>query len=305
LSDYNFNVGFSVDGRPDTPDARKPAVQVRIASPGYFETMGIRLAAGRTFSSRDGATAPQTVVINRAMARAHFAGEQPIGKRVWLGWEEDGVRRGGEIVGIVDDVRQFGLDRPSEPEMYLPYDQTPVRQMTVVARTATAPEAVFAAARSAVNAIDPNLPLFELTTLERRFLDSAARPRLYMSLLASFAVVAVLLAAIGLYGVMSYAVRQQTHELGVRLALGASRGGVLRLVVGSSLKVTAVGAALGIAAALAASRLLQSLLFGVSPNDPWTYGGVVVAIAVVGAAASWIPARRATSIDPASALRSE
>jgi predicted permease len=267
--------------------------------------MGIRLAAGRTFSARDDATAPQTVVINRAMARAHFSGEQPIGKRVWLGWAENGVRRGGEIVGIVDDVRQFGLEKPSEPEMYLPYDQTPVRQMTVVARTATAPDAVFAAARSAVRSIDPALPLFELSTLERRFQNSAARPRLYMSLLASFAVVAVLLAAIGLYGVVSYAVRQQTHELGVRLALGASRGDVVQLVVGSSLKVTAVGAALGIAGALAVSGLLQSLLFGVTANDPWTYGGVVLVIAAVGAAASWIPARRATAIDPAAALRAE
>jgi hypothetical protein len=176
---------------------RKPAVQVRIASPGYFETMGIRLVGGRTFADRDGAKAPQVVVINRAMARVHFSGEQPIGKRVWLGWEEDGVRRGGEIVGVVDDVRQFGLERVPEPEMYLPYDQTPVRQMTVVARTTAAPEAVFSAARAAVRAIDPDLPLFELSTLERRVQASAARPRLYMSLLISFAVVAVVLAAIG------------------------------------------------------------------------------------------------------------
>ena len=305
LGEYNFNVGFSVDGRAATPGTRKPAVQVRIASPGYFETMGIRLVGGRTFTTRDDAAAPQVVLINRAMARVHFAGEQPIGKRVWLGWEEDGVRRGGEIVGVVGDVRQFGLERAAEPEMYLPYDQTPVRQMTVVARTTASPEAVFAAARRAVRELDPNLPLFELSTLERRFQESAARPRLYMSLLMSFAGVAVLLAAIGLYGVVSYAVRQQSHELGVRIALGASRLDVVRLVIGSSLKVTVVGAALGVAGALAASRSLRALLYGISATDPWTYAGVVVLILSVGVLASWLPARRATAIDPASALRSD
>jgi predicted permease len=305
LSEYNFNVGFTVDGRPVTPGARKPAVQVRVASPGYFAAMGIHLVEGRTFSGHDDARAPQVVVINRAMARAHFPGEDPVGKRVWLGWTEDGVRRGGEVVGIVDDVRQFGLDRPSEPEMYLPYEQAPVRQMTVVARTSASPDVVFAAARAAVREIDPDLPLFELSTLQRRFEESAARPRLYMALLAAFASVAVLLAAIGLYGVVSYAVRQQTHEIGIRLALGATRSNVAGVVVASSLKVTLLGAALGIAGALGVSRLLGALLFGVSPTDPQTYGAVVALIVVVGVVASWTPARRATSIDPASALRSE
>jgi len=305
LSNYDFNVGFTVDGRPVTPGTRKPAVQVRIASPGYFETMGIRLASGRTFARTDDATAPQVVVINRAMARVHFAGEQAIGKRIWLGWEEDGVRRGGEIVGVVDDVRQFGLARAPEPEMYLPYDQTPVRQMTVVARTTASPEAVFAAARAAVHDIDAALPLFELTTLERHFQDSAARPRLYMTLLMSFAGVAVLLAAIGLYGVVSYSVRQQSHELGVRIALGASRADVVRLVLGSSLRVTVSGAALGIVGAIAVSGTLKALLYGVSATDPWTYAAVVALMVSVGALASWLPARQATSIDPASALRSE
>ncbi len=305
LSEYNFNVGFSVDGRPVETGARRPAVQVRIASPGYFEAMGIRLARGRTFSGRDDAKAPQVVVINRAMARQHFSGEDPLGKRVWLGWEEDGVRRGGTIVGVVDDVRQFGLDRPPEPEMYLPYDQTPVGPMTVVARTSASPDVVFSAARAAVRELDPDLPLFELSTLERRFEESAARPRLYMTLLAAFAGVAVLLAAIGLYGVVSYAVRQQTREIGIRLALGATRPNVARAVVGSSLRVTMVGAALGLAGALAVSRLLQALLFGVSATDPSAYAAVVLLILLVGVVASWIPARRATAIDPASALRGE
>ena len=305
LSEYNFNVGFSIDGRPAETGARRPAVQVRIASPGYFEAMGIRLARGRTFSARDDAKAPQVVVINRAMARKYFAGVEPLGKRVWLGWEEDGVRRGGAIIGIVDDVRQFGLDRPPEPEMYLPYDQTPVGPMTVVARTSSSPDVVFAAARAAVRELDPDLPLFELGTLQRRFEESAARPRLYTALLAAFAGVAVLLAAIGLYGVVSYAVRQQTHEIGIRLALGATRSDVARVVVGSALEVTMLGAALGVLAALGASRLLGALLFGVSPTDPWTYAAVVAVMLVVGVVASWTPARRATSIDPVSALRSE
>jgi predicted permease len=305
LSEYNFNVGFSVDGRPAETGSRRPAVQVRVASPGYFEAMGIRLVRGRTFATRDDATAAQVVVINRAMARTHFSGEDPLGKRVWLGWEENGVRRGGEIVGVVDDVRQFGLDRPSEPEMYLPYDQTPVGPMTVVARTSASPDVVFAAARAAVRELDPDLPLFEPSTLQRRFEESAARPRLYMTLLAAFAGVAVLLAAIGLYGVVSYAVRQQTREIGIRLALGATRSNVARTVVGNSLTVTVVGAALGVAGALAVSRVLQAMLFGVSPTDPRTYATVVGLIVLVGGVASWIPARRATAIDPASALRSE
>jgi predicted permease len=305
LSEYNFHVGFTVDGRPVTPGARKPAAQVRIASPGYFEAMGIRLVGGRPFSTRDDAKAPLVVVINRAMARTHFPGQDPLGKRLWLGGEEDGVKHGGEIVGVVDDVRQFGLERPSEPELYVPYEQAPVRQMTVVARTSASPDVVFAAARAAVRELDPDLPLFELSTLQRRFEASAARPRLYMSLLAAFASVAVVLAAIGLYGVVSHAVRQQTHEIGIRLALGAPRSNVARVVVGSSLKVTLLGAALGLVGALGVSRLLGALLFGVSPTDPQTYGAVVVVILLVGVLASWTPARRATSIDPASALRSE
>ena len=305
LSEYNFHVGFTVDGRSVTPGASKPAVQVRVASPGYFAAMGIHLVGGRTFSAHDDGKAPQVVVINRAMAGAHFPGEDPLGKRVWLGWEEDGVRRGGEVVGIVDDVRQFGLDRPSEPELYLPYEQAPVRQMTVVARTSASPDVVFAAARAAVREIDPDLPLFELSTLQRRFEESAARPRLYTALLAAFASVAVLLAAVGLYGVVSYAVRQQTHEIGIRLALGATRSNVAGVVVANSLKVTLLGAALGVAGALGVSRLLGALLFAVSPTDPQTYGAVVALIVVVGLVASWTPARRATSIDPASALRSE
>jgi putative ABC transport system permease protein len=305
LSEYNFNVGFTVDGRADPGAGSKPAVQVRIASPGYFEAMGIRLVGGRTFSNRDDATAPQVVVINRAMARVHFPGEQPIGKRLWLSWSEDGVRRGGQVVGVIDDIHQFGLERAPEPELYLPYDQTPVRQMTVVARTATSPDVVFAAARAAVRELDADLPLFELTTLDRRIQSSAARPRLYMALLMAFAIVAVVLAAIGLYGVVSYAVRQQSHELGVRIALGASRRDVVGLVIGSSLRVTIIGAASGIAVALGASRLLQALLFGISATDPWTYAAVVALILAVGALASWIPALRATAIDPCTALRSE
>ena len=305
LSTYNFNVGFTVDGRPQAPAGQRPAVQVRVATPGYFETIGIRRVAGRTFTERDDARAPQVVVINRAMARRHFSGEEPIGKRVWLGWEEEGVARGGEIVGVVDDVHQFGLDRSPEPEMYLAYAQTPVRQLTVVARTTADPDAVLAAARGAVAAIDRELPVFELSTLERRFQESAARPRLYMSLLTTFALVALVLAAVGLYGVMAYAVRQQTHELGVRIALGASRREVVQLVVGSALRVTIVGAALGITAALALSRLMRSLLFGVSASDPWTYGAAAALIIGVGIAASWIPARRATGIDPGSVLRAD
>ena len=305
LSEYNFNVGFSVDRWREETGARRPVAQVRIASPGYFEAMGIRLVRGRTFAAHDDANAPQVVVINQAMARTHFSGENPLGRRVWLGWEEGGVRRGGEIVGIVDDVRQFGLDRPPLPEMYLPYDQTPVGPMTVVARTSASPEVVFAAAREAVRELDPDLPLFEVGTLQQRFEQSAGRPRLYMTLLATFAGVAVLLAAIGLYGVVSYSVRQQTREIGIRLALGATRSNVAGTVVGHSLRVTVVGAALGIAGALAVSRLLQALLFAVSPTDAGTYVAVVALISLVGVVASWIPARRATAIDPAMALRND
>jgi predicted permease len=305
LSEYNFNVGFSVDRWQEETGTRRPAVQVRIASPGYFEAMRIGLVRGRTFTAHDDATAPQVVVINQAMARAHFSGETPLGRRVWLGWEDEGVRRGGEIIGVVDDVRQFGLDRPSAPEMYLPYDQTPVGPMTVVARTTASPDVVFAAARAAVRELDPDLPLFELGTLQERFDKSAARPRLYMTLLATFAGVAVLLAAIGLYGVVSYSVRQQTREIGIRLALGATRADVAGAVVGQSLTVTVVGAALGLAGALAVSRLLQALLFGVSPTDVWTYVAVVGLIALVGVIASWVPARRATLVDPAMALRGD
>jgi predicted permease len=305
IDQYDFSVGFTIAGRPLPPGERRPVAQVRIASAGYFETMGIRLARGRTFSPRDDAQAPQVVVVNRAMAERYFPGEDPLGERVWLGWSEDGVTRGGEIVGIIENVRQFALDRPAEPELYVAFDQAPVRQMSVVVRSSAEPAALFAAARAAVRDLDPELPLFAFTTLEEKVSRSAARPRLYMSLVAAFALVALALAAIGLYGVVSYGVRQRTQELGVRMALGASPASVVRLVVGGSLRLTLIGALTGIVAAFGATDAMRSLLFGVSPADPWTYAGVFVVLAGVGALASWLPAWRATRIDPVTALRAE
>jgi predicted permease len=308
LSDAGFSLSFTVDGRPAPDPGAEPSAQVRVATPAYFATMGIPLVRGRAFTERDRDGSPQVVVINREAARRFFPGEDPLGRRVQLGWTRDSVRMGGEIVGVVGDVRQFGLDAAPVPEIYAPYDQFPLDELSAVVRS-TADEqdqaAVLAAVWGAVGELDRDLPVYALRTLEELVSESVARPRFYMLLLGAFAAVALLLSAVGIYGVMSYAVRQRTREIGIRVALGATGGRVLRMVLGQGLTLALAGAILGLLAALWVTRLMASLLYGVSPTDPPALAAGAVVLVAVAALACYLPARRAARADPLTAIRAD
>ena len=306
LTDTRFSLSFTVEGRPPVRPEDEPSSQIRFASKDYFSTMGIPLVRGRTFSEADRYGTQPVLVINEEAARRFFEDEDPIGKRLFTGWTLDGVKMGGEIVGIVGNVRQFGLDADIAPEMYANFAQWGADEFSIVLRTSGQdPASLAAAARAEVRAIDRNLPIFDFETLGDIVSESVAQPRFYMLLLGIFAGVALALAAVGIYGVISYAVSQRTRELGIRLALGATGAAVQRMVVGHGIGLAVMGVALGVAGALALTRLMQSLLFGVSATDPVTFIGVAALLAAVAIVASWVPARRASRVDPLSALRAE
>ena len=304
MSGIGYSFSFEVRGRP-VPPGEEPSTQTRIASSDYFAAMGISLVRGRTFTDDDRAGAPPVLVINETAARRFFPGEDPLGQHVKLGWSRDSVNLGGEIVGVVGDVRDFGLDAEVRPQMYAAYEQWPVSWISVVVRTTGEPTALVAAARRIVAELDPALPIARMTTLEQSVAESVARPRFYMLLLGSFAVTALLLAAVGVYGVISYAVGRRTREIGVRLALGATAPQVLRGVVGRGLMLGLAGLALGALGAVAVTRLMRGLLFGVGTTDPLAFAAAAVALMAVATAAAWVPARRAARVSPVAAMRAE
>jgi putative ABC transport system permease protein len=306
VSGNHFYISFTVDGRPEVPPAQQPTLEVRIATPSYFRTMGIPLQRGRGFEKTDDAEAPQVVLLSEAAVRRFFPGEDPLGKRIRLGLGRGrGRRAGGEVVGIVGDVKEADLATATPPEIYLPYAQYPVQGMVVVLRTDVPPRTLAVPAERVVHSLDPELPLAHVATLEEVVAHSVSEPRFYTVLLASFAGTALLLAALGLFGVVSYAVGQRTRELAVRLALGARRDELVRLVLRDALALAAIGVVIGLAGAVALSRVIAAMLFSLSPTDPVTLGAV--ALLLLGAAflAGYLPARRATTIDPIVALRSE
>jgi putative ABC transport system permease protein len=305
LNSSNFTLSFSVEGRPPAPPGQEDVARVGVVTPDFFRTLGVPVQRGRVFNEQDRAGAPQVVVINAAAARRFFPGEDPLGKRIKLGWSQNGNRRGGEVVGIVGDFRQGGLDKAAEPQMFLPYGQAPLSSLWVVVRTAADPAAVSAAARSEVRQLDATLPLFGLQTLTDLVAGSASQPKFYLLLLGGFAAMALLLAAIGIYGVIAYAVRQRTQEIGIRMALGASRDRVQGMVVRQGLTLAGLGALAGLLAALFATRWMKSLLYEVSATDPAIYLAVPVLLVAVAALASWVPARRAARTEPQLALRGE
>jgi putative ABC transport system permease protein len=306
MSDDRMVINFAVRGREPLPPGEQPTLDVRLATPDYLRAMGIPLLRGRAFSDRDRADAPQVALINEAAAQRHFPGEDPIGQFIRLGWgRAEGEFAGGEVVGIVGDVRQLGLADDFLPEIYLPHAQAPEAQMSVVVRTAGDPLTLAGAIRAEVRSLDPNLPVGTMTTLDHVVSRSVAQPRFYLLLLGIFAAVSLTLTAVGIFGVMSYAVVQRTREIGIRMALGAAPGAVLRMVIGGALALAVGGMALGLGGALVLTRVLESLVFGVSTTDPLTYAGVAGALTAVVLLASYIPARRATRVDPAVALRGE
>ena len=296
--------GYFIQSRPPYTAATRLAANFRIISPDYFRTMGIRLVQGRLLTEQDNAnTVPGVLVINQALARRDFPDQDPIGQR--LGYGSPSGRVWLEIVGVVSDVKNDDLKSETGPEVYRSYLQIPTSGMSVAIRSTIAPEVLGRAIKEEVERIDRAQPVANIQTMDRIMYEETAEPRFNLVLLACFAGVALILATSGIYGVMSYAVTQRTHEIGVRLALGAGPGRVLRLVVGKGLALALTGILIGLAGSVALTRLMSGLLFGVSPQDPLTFGIVALVFLAVSAAASYIPAGRAARVDPTVALRYE
>jgi putative ABC transport system permease protein len=308
LSGSAFVISFQVAGRPPLPPSQQPSMEIRVATPGYFDTIGIPLKRGRFFNDDDRKGSPRVVLITESAARQYFANEDPLGKTITLGWGrgKDTPRAGGEVVGIVGDVKEAGLDEAEPPQLYLPYRQWPVQGMSVILQTAVPPASVADSARRAVYATDPNMPVANVRTLEDIVARSISQPRFYTLLLGLFAAVALILAAIGIFGVLSYAVAQRTREIGIRMALGAQGGAVRGLVVRQAMVLACVGVGVGTLLALwLAQPLVSKMLFNTSPHDASTYVAVAGVLTLVALVASYIPARRATRVDPIVALRAE
>jgi putative ABC transport system permease protein len=266
--------------------------------------MKMAVTRGRGFTERDNAEAPDAVIINEELARRFFPNEDPVGKRLQIALERTRWR---EIVGVVANAKLSGLEASTDPAIYIPFQQNSwpnaLRASFLVVRTNGDPNNYRSAIRSALRSVDPALPITQLRTMEEIIADSLSQRRFNTALLLVFAAAAAFLAAVGIYGMMSYLVTQRAHELGVRMALGAQRGDILKLVAGGGAKLTAAGIAAGVTMALAMTRLMSSLLFGVSATDPWTFVLVALLFAAVALLGSYLPARRAAGTDPLVALR--
>ncbi|MCU1241006.1 MAG: hypothetical protein JWO71_1732 [Candidatus Acidoferrum typicum] len=301
-------IHFNIYGRPPKSAHEFIAAGYRTVTPHYFETLGVPMLQGRLFTPADTDKSPAVVVINATMARTFFAGENPIGKRMQLGAIPDKEVPWMEVVGVVGDLLQ-GLDLGPAAEMYLPYRQAdallPVFQMSVVLRTAADPLAQASALRSALAEIDPNQPLVKVRSMEENMSASVAQPRFRTWLIGIFAALALLLAAVGVYGVMSYTVTQRTNEIGIRVTLGAQATDVFRSIVGEGARIALFGVAAGLIAALVLTRLLRTFLYGISIFDPTTFLVVALLLTLISVAACYFPARRATRVDPIVALRYE
>ncbi|HEX8336406.1 MAG TPA: FtsX-like permease family protein, partial [Pyrinomonadaceae bacterium] len=297
--------GIQFEGRSPVRRDQWPSVNYRSVSPDYFRAAGIAVVKGRAIDARDRDDAPLVFAINQALARRDFPNEDPIGKRISNGIGPDGQPVWREIVGVVADVRSEEPGREAAPEVYASYLQDPFAGMSYVVRSSVEPEGLVAGVREAVRAVDRAQPVAEVRTMEQLVGESFAQPRFNSLILGLFACMALLLAAAGIYGVMSYAVTQRTHEIGIRIALGAQHGDVLRLVVGRGMALALAGVGVGLLAALALTRLMSSLLYGVTATDPPTFAGVAVLLGAVALLASYLPARRATKMDPMVALRHE
>ncbi|MGB2624769.1 MAG: ABC transporter permease [Candidatus Acidiferrum sp.] len=299
---------IQMEGQPpsDFTSENVPTAQINSVTPGYFAALRVPLLEGRFLDDRDGANAPNSVVVNQAFVRKFFEKEDPIGKRFIA---NAGPRTGGPktwtIVGVIGDTKQRGLASEIMPEATASALQWPLFMMNVVLRTSVEPLSVVPALREQVRDLDKNLPVFGVQTMEEMLSAEVASQRFNAGALAGFAGLAVLLAAVGIYGVMAYAVSQRTREMGVRMALGADAGNVLRMILGQGLRLAIIGVGLGLAASFALTRLMSGLLFGVKPSDPETFVVVTCALLTVAVVACWIPAQRATRVDPVIALRYE
>jgi putative ABC transport system permease protein len=302
FSSNNNSSNFHVVGQPPFRKGEEPYVEVRVATPGYFDAVGTALRRGRLFTAKDDQNAGRVILVNEIFAKRFLPGQEPIGQRLQLG---DYERNTAEIIGVVADVKNDDLEELPDATSYLPYAQNPNRTMSLIVRGSREPTSLVAAVRSEVSALDTTLPVSNVKTLSQMIYERISPKRLMTYILAVFALCALLLAAVGIYGVISYAVTQRTHEIGIRMALGARAADVLKLVVRNGMSLALIGVAIGLAGAFALTRLLASLLFQVTPTDGVTFAGVAIALIVVALLACFVPARRATKVDPLVALRDE
>ena len=293
---------FNLEGILLMEESKSPLASVLFTSPGYFRTLGVPILQGRDFTERDNASAPLAVIINETLARKYYGKENPIGKRLKGGGTDRTANPWMEIVGVVGDVKYEGLDTPTAPAYYMPFLQNPIRGMNLIVSASLPPAALTAAVRTQVRNIDPEIPVARVSTMEQLIDESVAQPRFRTFLIGIFSAVAMLLAAIGIYGVVAYSVSQRTQEIGIRMALGAQRADVLRMVVRQGMRLTLMGVVLGVIGALALTRLTANLLFGVGATDPVTFAAISILLICVALLASYIPARRAARLDPMKAL---
>ena len=296
--------GLAVEDHPK-PRGQEISVDLYIATPAYLQTMAIPLLKGRALAEQDTDTAPLVALINDTMARELWPDQEPLGKRIKFPGSEKNPQPWRTIVGVVGDVKQYGLDRKDPMQIYLPEAQFPTQFTTLVIHTSSDPKNLIAAVRSEIHEMDKDQAVYNIVTMEQLLADSISLRRFSMLLLMIFAGVALVLAGVGIYGVISYSVTQRTHEIGVRMALGASRRDIIRLVVRQGMTMTLAGVGIGLVATLALTRVMESLLFGVSATDPATFIIISVVLTSVALGACFVPARRATRVDPMVALRYE
>jgi predicted permease len=305
MSNNNSSVSFSIQGRP-VAKGDEPSESIALAMPGYFESMRIPLVAGRTFGEHDGLKGAPTIIVNRAFANKYFPGESPIGKHIRVNEGDDVFEHPmREVVGVVGDIRHRGLTADTAPQYYLPYAQAVIANPYLTVRTEGDPLAVQSALRAAIHDMDNSAPIYQVSTLEDYVYKSAAQPRFETILIAGFAVIALVLAAIGLYGLLSYMVVQRTLEIGLRMALGAQRADVLGMIVRRGLALSLIGVTAGLAISVGITRLLSGMLYGIRPTDPVTFAAMSGLLLLVGVAASSIPAYRAARVDPMKTLREQ
>jgi predicted permease len=290
---------FEIEGRPRDPQVPLPQGDFRSVTPGYFRALGIPLIEGREFTTTDRPKTPPVALVNRSLARRYWAGDSPLGRRI----SADTGKTWLTVVGVVGDVRHYGLDTDPADEMYLPFAQAPIREGSLVVRTTGDPHVAARLIEDEIHATDPDQPVANVRTLEEIRSEFLASPRLTASLLGMFALLALVITGAGLAGVVAFSVSQRTQEIGVRMALGAERGEVLGMVLREGMRLVLAGLVIGVAGALGATRLMSGLLYGVGATDPLTFSGVGLVLVVVAATACLIPARRAATVDPMVALR--
>ncbi|PYI94478.1 MAG: hypothetical protein DME97_00440 [Verrucomicrobia bacterium] len=306
LSGNNMTTSFDVEERP-LPQGQRPTAPIRVIATDYFRTMGIPVRQGRVFDQNDRFESAPVVIVNERFANKFFPGQNVIGKRIMPGMAaDDSGEKMREIVGVVGNVKHLALKNEDSPEMYLPQTQIPFNIMSLVIRTSVSdPSALTASLRKELAALDKTIPLTSVRVFDEYVSRSLARPRFNALLLSIFAGTALVLTAIGIYGVLAYSVAQRTSEIGIRIALGAGKSSIFQLIVGQAMTLVGISLVIGLAGAFAATRLLNSLLFGVGASDPATFIGIVLLVSAVAFIAAWVPARRATRVDPIIALRAE